>query len=259
MSKTHRIIIFLCLISTIQKVYAQTLEFRPSLGWGIGWARDYKILTNDPNSGIIVEFDKHKVPNAQNPQLGLMIDFNIDNKFIVSIGRTLGKTEFKSNGNGGGCGKSAIIQKYGGDFLVSVLDYKNKYKLYVLAGAYYVNNRNTDYNAGKMVLDTYRSDSLYSRISDTSFNIKPSGAMLNFGIRVAFMNKQKARERFSLTLLYDYGLKDLVTTQSMWQYDYMTKYTHAQSTSRGSQVKLYFSMPFIIYDFKKDKYKLLKK
>ena len=258
MSKKHRIIIVLCFIITIQKVYSQTLEFRPSLGWGAGWARDYKILTNDPFSGIKVEFDQYKGPNAQNPQLGLMVDFNYRNKFIVSIGRTLGKTETKFDGNGGGRGMSAIIQKYGGDIIVSLFKYKNKLKFYTIGGAYYVNNRNTDYNAGKIVFDTFIGDSLYNRSSDTSFNIKPSGAMLNVGFRVAFMNIAKQRERFSITLLYDHGLKDLVTTQSKWEYDYMTKYTNAQSTSRGTQIKLYFSMPFVLYDFKKDKFKIFK-
>lgn len=258
MNIKHLIIIILCLLLPIQKVYTQILEFRPSLGWGIGWARDYKILTNDPNSGINVEFDKNLRPSAQNPQLGLMLDFNYKQKFIISVGRMLGKTDMKTEGNGGMLSKGSIIQKYGGDFIVSFLCYKNVLRFYAIGGVYYVNNRNTDYNAGKIVFDFYRGDTLYARKSDTSINIMKSGAIINVGFRVSVMNKVKQRERFSITLLYDHGLKDLVTTQSKWEYDYMTKYTHAQSTSRGSQVKLYFSMPFILYDFKKDKYKLLK-
>jgi len=256
MTKKIGYLVLLYSLLSISKVFSQTLELRPSFGWGHGWGTNYKVNTNDNNTSYHPTFDKPFSPSLELPQIGFMLDFNYQNKFVISIGRIHGKTELKSNIDGNSY-EAALIQKWGGEISYSPINYKSKFRLFVLAGIYYANNTNFNYNAGNIEFDTIDSlGNTVSRSYDTSINIRSHGTIVNVGTRFAFYNVRKHRERFSITLNYDFGLNNLWTFKNIVEYDYTTKYIHAYSTSRGNQFKIYFSKPFKLYDLKKDRLNL---
>jgi hypothetical protein len=247
-----KIYIIVLVFLTLQiHAFCQKLELRPSIGWGHGFGHNYEIKTNDNNTPYTVIFDKPFKPSIELPQLGFMIDFNYKNKWIISLGRMHGKTELKSTINGA-THSAALIQKWGGEFLYSTYNYKNKFRSFVICGIYYANNSNFDYNASKTEFATIdATGKTITRSYDTSINVRKHGTTLNAGVRFAFYNVKKSRERLSLTLNYDFGLNNLWTYKNIFEYEYTTKYVHAYSTSKGNQIKIYISKPINLYDFKK--------
>ncbi len=246
MNKT--LVLLVLWIILTNSVLAQKMELRPSLGWGYGWGNNYQIVTNDNNSNLHASFDKPIMPNLQLPQLGIMLDVNWDNKFILSVGRMHGKTELVSSITGFQTYSAALIQKWGGEFLYSINNKKKMPHFFIIGGIYYANNRNFDYNAGNSQLifkDTFGT--VNSIIADTSTNIKPFGVIVNAGIRIVFYNKNVRKEKYSITVNFDYGLKDIWTYQISYKYNYFSKYYYTYNTSRGTQLKIYISKPIDIY------------
>lgn len=251
------IVITLVFLALFHKVLAQKIELRPSLGWGRGWGYKYHIASNDQSPPYRVSFDRPLNLNLQFPQVGIMLDYNYKNKLIVSVGRIHGKTELSSTIDGYSY-VAALLQKWGGELLYSPWRYKSKVRLYIIGGLFYANNSNFDYNAGSFGMSTIDSSgNIVSKSSDTSINIRSRGTIVNAGIRFAFFNTKKHRERFSITLNLDIGLQDIWTYKNMVEYNYLSKYIYAYNTSKGNQIKIYFSKPITIYNLKKDKLKLL--
>jgi len=231
--------------------FAQKLYFTPSLGWGYGWGRNLEVISSVNNDNNI-QFNTHSF-TLQNPLLGLMIDYKPNENYTISLGRKLGKTELSSV-NGGTIYTSAIFQKYGIDFSRKLFSINNQIQFSGLVGVYYIDNKKIDYNAGMLSIESYDDMGLLlNRISDTSLNIRNNGGMINFGLTIQLNSKNKMKEICSITVLYDQGLHDLVTLRNRWEYDYMSNYTYANSTSRGSLLSINVSKGFRIIKLGKPK------
>jgi hypothetical protein len=245
-----RIIIIILLTSTL-KVFAQTIEFRPSIGWGHGWGTNNKINTNLLPINYKVAFYNPSL-SAEVPQLGLMFEYNYYQKWIISIGRMHGKTELYNSINGSVSITQSLIQKFGTEFYYRINKLSSHSSFYIYAGLYYANNTNTDYNAGNIQFATLDSLGIVkTRNYDTALNIYKNGNILSSGLRITIFNPKKNRESISITLNYDMGLKPLWTNKTTNESNYLLDYISASSTSKGSQLKIYLSKPIKIYKYKK--------
>jgi hypothetical protein len=259
-------VLFFSLYSNI--IYAQ-FYIRPSVGNGKPF---YNFSTKYNNSSI---FETSNSPNILNlnpvknrvlelPQIGLMIEYKLNQKHQLGIGIIAGRTESASylfnkpnykfnNGYYGG----ATLQKFGIEYTYegSIFSKKKEIIKYnLLFGCFIATHDYNDY-------DTYKnskflkSDSLGVTIDSTSYRgeiINYRGIIISPGIRFIFPSKGRFKN-LSLTALLDLGLINIVKMNGYYYRNYKKDVIISETISNGSQFKIYLSIPILILNPKKYK------
>ena len=257
-TKMKKILLILLTISNFSN--AQKLYFTASLGWGYGlFEKGYYTEENSSGNTSVQYQSKLSLSNFfAEPQTGYFLEYKINSKHTIGIGRMSGKTEHRislkigdRNGYtifGGLYRKLGITYAYNlnrWNFQLGMFAANNGISTLPIGGTELISSTQDSFG--------YTSDSSYT----SDFRVRKWGATTSLAIGYAIMNQKKNRERFRINLLLDIGWFRLKGVKDFAMYDYNRTLT-SYSYSNGSQIKIYISKPILLYDFKKDKYKIFK-
>lgn len=203
------------------------------------------------------------------PQYGIMLEYKLDRYNTIGVGLQKGRTEIisvitPSNSLVGANDQTgATLNKWGIEytrkfFLSNYVGTNSKLSrlhFSLLAGAFWVRHRYNNYeNDGMNAITFINKDSLGNTVDSTTSNAKlilPNGFIMSIGLRVGLLTKKKKLERLSLTVSYDQGFIPLWEENLYYFHNYLKDYTITTSNTRGSQFKIYLSLPITIYKPKK--------
>lgn len=271
MQKIKRILIILFLVTKIATAQNK-LQLRVSLGNGKPFSSENHVYSNLENPYVI--FDKYiqsgrKVKKVFNrlfsyPQLDYMLEYKINKSNTIGFGIQHGATELlvinkKNATNTKGGALKKIGFEYTKTFNVSnLLNTKNgkSSRLYCsfIVGVFSVNHtyNNYDNNPKLEIYKDINGNTTDSSV-DKAFVLNNHGIIASAGLRIGKLNK-KNNERFSITFLYDHGFTNLWQFNTFSFSNYLNDYVNTTQVARGSQFKIYISMPIGIYNFDKKKF-----
>jgi hypothetical protein len=251
--------LLLLLLLSSHFVNGQKLNFTTSLGWGYGLfgTGNFYETNNIYQSKVCYNASLSFSNFLANPQTGYFLDFRINDKHSIGIGRMTGITEHKikiqTSNTGGFTYFKGMYRKLGLNYIY----HYNRWNFQL--GIFASNNKISTMEIGGTQLISVTKDSL-GITKDSSFSsdfrVRKWGFTNSFGVGYTIVNKKKNRDRFVLNLLLDVGWYRLTGVKDYFLYDYNKSLT-SYSYSNGSQLKVYISKPILLYDFKKDKYKLI--
>jgi len=256
------------------------IQIRPSLGWAKGYNSHNYIYSSDNSPYYSLQFNKvyytskidKVIDRLSNIQHGIMIEYLINKNHTIGFGYMSGSTESKmttyindpssrifyyTSGIKGTYIKQGIEYTFNmnlGALTTSKSLLLNKLNIGFVAGIFNVNNQISDYSSSTIHIVKDSLNKTKDSLSSPSYTINNNGFMFSGGLRLAYLSKKK-KEKISITLLYDYGLTNLVCFESKVYYNYLNSYIAGKQISRGSQIKIYVSIPIRIYDFDKQKFR----
>jgi len=241
---------------------AQMIQLRPSLGNGKPFSVNHRIAESKIGYNLVT-FDKYyggKFDNRvlQLPQAGLMLEYKVNPQHTIGLGIMAGRTELNyiTNAAEGAYlsarSSAATIKKIGVEYTYTK-DIGN-FKISPVVGAFLISHDYNNYGCCPIIF-TNQDNAGYTIDSSTSTELKitQNGLMASLGLRLA-MNNKSGKESVSVTFLYDHGFTNLWQATSFYYYNYLQDYTNASSSARGSQFKVYLSMPIRIYNTQTKKF-----
>jgi hypothetical protein len=274
----QKLILVLVFMLCITQSYSQhKLMLRPSLGNGKAFTTNQEFKTNATYLKIL--FDKYqgvgRFPGLgnrilQNPQIGFMLEYSINKNNVIGFGWVKGRTDadFRISFDGGnywsGSGVGSNINKTGLEYTRNFFlkDYTklihsklNRLFFSALVGASIVNHRFNNYECchTTFVKKDNAGNTIDSSTSKSEF-LNYHGLIVTSSIRVGVLNK-KLIEKLSITFSYDYGFHPLRRYSDYTYYNYLSEFYTVSMVTRGSQFKIYLSMPLTLYDFDKQRLK----
>ena len=242
--------------------FAQKLYFTPSLGWGYGLLTKGRIIENNTSFDVNSNFNsKLSLSNFMaNPQTGYFLEYRINEKHALGFGSMAGKIEHRTFITF--IDRPSIYFYFGGIYRKFGLYYSYNYKKWTFqVGVFRSNNKISSIKNGAYLNSSERDNQGNIKDSITynyGIQLNSYGITSSLGCGYTFYNVKKGRDRFTINLLFDIGWTKLDGVNTYIQYDY-NKIVKSTSVSNGSQLKIFISKPILLYDFKKDKYKLIKK
>lgn len=242
-------------------VFGQKLYFTPSLGWGYGLFTSGQLLENNSNLKVNTNYNsKLSLSNFfANPQTGYFLEYRINNHHTIGIGSMAGKIEHRTSISINN--RPSISYYFAGIYRKFGLNYSYSYGRWTFQiGIFRANNKISSIVNGAH-LNSSERDNQGNIIDSINYNygiqLNSYGITSSLGCGYTFYNLKKSRDRFTINLLFDIGWTNLDQVKTYIQYDY-EKIIRSSSVSNGSQLKIYICKPILLYDLKKDKYKLLK-
>ena len=257
------IFLILLLVLSTNIIKAQCLYFTSSLGWGYGLSTKGIFIEGAGVTGTRIDYQSRlSFSNfLANPQTGYFLEYRVNKNHAIGIGRMTGKIEHRTfvqlsnNKPGYYYLFGALYSKLG---ITYTYIYKNRWLFQV--GLFKANNQISAIENGANLTSSSKDNQGITRDS-TNLNygipLRKWGTTSSVCIGYTFLNKKKNRARFNLNVLLDLGWNQLDGVKTYIMYDY-NKVVTSFSKSNGSQLKIYISKPILLYDFKKDKYKIFR-
>jgi hypothetical protein len=264
----NKICLTVFMVISIQSIGQRKLIFRPNIGLAKKYNQPVQVSKSNTSDNLQVSFDSDGNPLDVwfPPQLGFMLEYQFYKKHTIGFGigevgvshffNLVEKDSFKSFG-------TSTIEYFAGKKIgveyTYCLVFPDKNKAY--------NEITNKFNASfifgvhwaKLSSGTYGNQPSYLAIngsvttdSGVAINqlINQNNIIISPAFRIAYKNNRNI-EKLSMTFMYDYGIKNMVLFQRDGYYENLSKSYQSSQIASGSQLKIYLSMPFTLFDFDK--------